>query len=252
MLRTRVIPCLLLKNNGLVKTIKFKNPSYVGDPINAVKIFNDKEVDELVFLDISASTEKKGPNFKLLSEISTECFMPLGYGGGIRSLQEIEQLFNLGIEKVILNSNAYSNPQLLKQAIEIFGSQSIVASMDVRKNWLTKKQTDYTLSGQHNTKINPLEYAKQMEDVGVGELIVNSIDQDGTMDGYDYTLIKNISEAVKIPIVALGGAGSIEDLQKAKAAGASALSAGSLFVYQKPHRAVLITYPSKEEFETLI
>lgn len=252
MLRTRVIPCLLLKNNGLVKTIKFKNPSYVGDPINAVKIFNDKEVDELVFLDITASTEKKGPNFKLLSEISTECFMPLGYGGGISTLQEIEQLFNLGIEKVILNSNAFSKPELLKQAIAIFGSQSIVASMDVRKNWLTKKQTVYTLSGQNNTKINPLEYAKQMEDIGVGELIVNSIDQDGTMDGYDYGLIKNISESVKIPIVALGGAGSIEDLQKAKAAGASALSAGSLFVYQKPHRAVLITYPSKEEFETLI
>lgn len=252
MLRTRVIPCLLLKNNGLVKTIKFKNPSYVGDPINAVKIFNDKEVDELVFLDITASTEKKGPNFKLLSEISTECFMPLGYGGGISTLQEIEQLFNLGIEKVILNSNAFSKPELLKQAIAIFGSQSIVASMDVRKNWLTKKQTVYTLGGHHNTKINPLEYAKQMEDIGVGELIVNSIDQDGTMDGYDYGLIKNISESVKIPIVALGGAGSIEDLQKAKAAGASALSAGSLFVYQKPHRAVLITYPSKEEFETLI
>lgn len=252
MLRTRVIPCLLLKNNGLVKTIKFKNPSYVGDPINAVKIFNDKEVDELVFLDITASTEKKGPNFKLLSEISTECFMPLGYGGGISTLQEIEQLFNLGIEKVILNSNAFSKPELLKQAITIFGSQSIVASMDVRKNWLTKKQTVYTLGGQHNTKINPLEYAKQMEDIGVGELIVNSIEQDGTMDGYDYGLIKNISESVKIPIVALGGAGSIEDLQKAKAAGASALSAGSLFVYQKPHRAVLITYPSKEEFETLI
>ena len=252
MLRTRVIPCLLLKNNGLVKTIKFKNPSYVGDPINAVKIFNDKEVDELVFLDITASTEKKGPNFKLLSEISTECFMPLSYGGGISSLQEIEQLFNLGIEKVILNSNAFSEPELLKQAIAIFGSQSIVASMDVRKNWLTKKQTVYTLGGQNNTKINPLEYAKQMEDIGVGELIVNSIDQDGTMDGYDYGLIKNISESVKIPIVALGGAGSIEDLQKAKASGASALSAGSLFIYQKPHRAVLITYPSKEEFETLI
>ncbi len=252
MLRTRVIPCLLLNNNGLVKTIKFKNPSYVGDPINAVKIFNDKEVDELVFLDITASTEKKGPNFKLLSEISTECFMPLGYGGGISTLQEIEQLFNLGIEKVILNSNAFSKPELLKQAITIFGSQSIVASMDVRKNWLTKKQTVYTLGGQYNTKINPLEYAKQMEDIGVGELIVNSIDQDGTMDGYDYGLIKNISESVKIPIVALGGAGSIEDLQKAKASGASALSAGSLFIYQKPHRAVLITYPSKEEFETLI
>jgi len=252
MLRTRVIPCLLLKDNGLVKTIKFKNPSYVGDPINAVKIFNEKEVDELVFLDISASTLKKGPNFKLLSEISTECFMPLGYGGGITTLQEIEKLFNLGIEKVILNSSAFSNPTLLQQAIAIFGSQSLVVSMDVRKNWLTKKQTVYTLNGQYNTKLNPLEYAKQMESVGVGELIVNSIDQDGTMDGYDYTLIKSIADAVKIPIVALGGAGSIEDLKKAKLAGASALSAGSLFVYQKPHRAVLITYPSKEEIETLL
>lgn len=252
MLRTRVIPCLLLKNNGLVKTIKFKNPSYIGDPINAVKIFNDKEVDELVFLDITASTEKRGPNFKLISEISTECFMPLGYGGGISSLNEIEQLFNLGIEKVILNSNAYTNPQLLKLAIEIFGAQSIVASMDVRKNWLTKKQTVYTLNGQHNTKINPLEYAKHMEDIGVGELIVNSIDQDGTMNGYDYHLINTIAKSIKIPIVALGGAGSIEDLRKGKDAGASALGAGSLFVYQQPHRAVLITYPSKEEIETLI
>lgn len=252
MLRTRVIPCLLLKDNGLVKTIKFKNPSYVGDPINAVKIFNDKEVDELVFLDIMASVEKRGPNFKLLAEISTECFMPLGYGGGISSIQEIEYLFNLGIEKIILNSNACSNPKLVAEAINIFGSQSIVVSMDVRKNWLTKKQIVYTLNGEHNTKINPLEYAKRMEEFGVGELIVNSIDQDGTMEGYDYNLIKTISEAVKIPIVALGGAGSIEDLKKAKDSGASALGAGSLFVYQKPHRAVLITYPSQKELGNLI
>ena len=251
MLRTRVIPCLLLKNNGLVKTIKFKNPSYVGDPINAIKIFNDKEVDELVFLDIMASVEKRGPNFKLISEISTECFMPLGYGGGISSIQEIEQLFNLGIEKVILNSSAFSNSELLKQAINIFGSQSIIASMDVKKNWLTKKQSVYTLNGQNNTKINPLEYAKKMEDVGVGELIVNSINQDGTMEGYDYNLIKSISGAVKIPIVAVGGAGEICHLKKAKESGASAVAAGSLFVYQKPHRAVLITYPSKEEIESL-
>ena len=252
MLRTRVIPCLLLKDDGLVKTIKFKNPSYVGDPINAVKIFNEKEVDELVFLDIIASKEKRGPNFKLLAEISTECFMPLGYGGGISSLNEIEHLFNLGIEKVILNSSAFSNPKLLKQAIDVFGSQSIVVSMDVRKNWLTKKQIVYTLNGDYNTKINPLEYAKRMEEFGVGELIVNSIDQDGTMEGYDYNLIKTISEAVKIPIVALGGAGSIEDLKKAKDSGASALGAGSLFVYQKPHRAVLITYPSQKELGNLI
>ena len=252
MVAKRIIPCLDVKDGRTVKGVNFVDIRDAGDPVELAWQYSKQNADELVFLDITASTEKKGPNFKLLSEISTECFMPLGYGGGISTLQEIEQLFNLGIEKVILNSNAFSKPELLKQAITIFGSQSIVASMDVRKNWLTKKQTVYTLGGQHNTKINPLEYAKQMENIGVGELIVNSIDQDGTMDGYNYGLIKNISESVKIPIVALGGAGSIEDLQKAKAAGASALSAGSLFVYQKPHRAVLITYPSKEEFETLI
>lgn len=252
MLRTRVIPCLLLKGNGLVKSIKFKKPTYVGDPINAIKIFNDKEVDELVFLDITASPEKRGPNFKLLSEISTECFMPLGYGGGITTLEEIEKLFNLGIEKVILNSSAYSNPSLLKQAIEIFGKQSIVVSMDIKKHWISRKQTVYTMNGQKNTGVSPVEYAKQIENIGVGEIIVNSIDQDGTMSGYDYTLIKTVADSVKIPVVALGGAGSIDDLIEAKKSGASAVAAGSLFVFQKTHRAVLITYPSKEEINRII
>lgn len=249
MLRTRVIPCLLLKESGLVKTIKFKNPTYVGDPINAIKIFNDKEVDELVFLDISATPEKRGPNFKLLSEISSECFMPLGYGGGITTLKEIEQLFNLGIEKVILNSSAHSNIKLLTEATKTFGSQSIVASMDIKKGWLSRKQTVYSSCGSLNTKISPIEYAKKMEDAGAGEIMINSIDLDGTMTGYDLPLIKSISNTVSIPVVAIGGAGSVEDFASAVNAGASAVAAGSFFIFQKTHRAVLITYPSQQEMD---
>lgn len=252
MLRTRIIPCLLLKDNKLVKTVKFKNPTYVGDPINAIKIFNDKEVDELVFLDITASKEKKGPNFKLISEITTECFMPLGYGGGITTIDEIEKLFNLGVEKVILNSICHIQPEVIKKAISIFGSQSIVSSIDVKKNWLTKKQTVFINGGEKNTGISPIDYAKKMEDLGVGEIIINSIDQDGTMSGYDLQLIKSISESVKIPVVALGGAGSLDDLKLAKQSGASAVAAGSLFVFQKAHRAVLITYPKTEEINSII
>ena len=251
MLSTRVIPCLLLKGNGLVKTVQFKNPSYIGDPINAIRIFNDKEVDELVFLDITATQEKRGPNFKLLSEISTECFMPLGYGGGITSLGEIEKLFNLGIEKIILNSAAFHNEKLISEAVHVFGSQSIIASMDVKKAWLSKKQTVFVNSGNVNTKISPLEYAKKMEDAGVGEIILNSIDKDGTMGGYDLSLIQSIASTLKIPLVALGGAGALTDLKEAKTAGASAVAAGSLFVYQKAHRAVLITYPTKDEIKKL-
>lgn len=249
MLRTRVIPCLLLKDNGLVKTINFKNPTYVGDPINAIKIFNEKEVDELVFLDITASKEKRGPNFKMISEITTECFMPLGYGGGITTIEEIEKLFQLGIEKVILNNSAFMNENLLKKAIEIFGGQSIVVSMDVKKHWLTQKQTVYTLSGSKNTHFSPITYAKKMEEIGVGEIIVNSIDKDGKMEGYDLNLIQTISSQVKVPVVALGGAGSINDLSNAKKNGASAVAAGSLFIYQKKHRAVLINYPTQAELE---
>ena len=252
MLNTRVIPCLLLKGNGLVKTVQFKNPFYIGDPINTIKIFNDKEVDELVFLDITATQEKRGPNFKLLSEISTECFMPLGYGGGITSLGEIEKLFNLGIEKIILNSAAFHNEKLISEAVHVFGSQSIIASMDVKKAWLSKKQTVFVNSGNVNTKISPLEYAKKMEEAGVGEIILNSIDKDGTMGGYDLHLIRTVSSELKIPVVALGGAGGLYDLGKAKKAGAAAVAAGSMFVFQKAHRAVLITYPSSTELKSHI
>jgi cyclase len=252
MLATRVIPCLLLKGKGLVKTIKFKDPKYIGDPINAIKIFNDKEVDELVFLDITATIEKKGPDFKLISEIASECFMPLGYGGGITTIQQIEKLFNIGIEKVILNSSTFTSINLLTEATKIFGSQSVVASIDVKKHWLTKKQTVYTQSGKFNTAISPVEYAKKMEQAGAGEIIINSIDQDGTMEGYDLDLIKMVSAQVNIPVVALGGAGSLQDFKSAIDAGASAVAAGSFFVFQKMHRAVLITYPSQSEMKTAL
>lgn len=251
MLKIRIVPCLLLKGQGLVKTIKFKNPTYIGDPINAIKIFNDKEVDELVFLDITATREKRKPNFKLLSEIASECFMPLGYGGGINSLEDIEQLFNIGIEKVIINTAAFSNLNLITEAAKVFGSQSIVASVDVKKTWWRKKHTVLIRSGKEDTGINPVEYAKRMENAGAGEIILNSIDLDGTMRGYDLPLIKNISKEVSIPIIALGGAGSIQDFGYAVKAGASAVAAGSFFVFQMPHRAVLITYPTQQEIDSV-
>jgi imidazole glycerol-phosphate synthase subunit HisF len=251
MLKTRVVPCLLLKGQGLVKTIKFKNPTYIGDPINAIKIFNDKEVDELVFLDITATSEKRRPNFKLLSEIAGECFMPLGYGGGINSLEDIEQLFNIGIEKVIINTAAFANINLITEASKIFGSQSIVVSVDVKKNWWRKKYSVFTHSGKNNTGIHPVEYAKRIEDAGAGEIILNSIDMDGTMLGYDLALIKNVSKEVSIPVIALGGAGSIQDFGYAVKAGASAVAAGSFFVFQKAHRAVLITYPTQKEMDAI-
>ena len=251
MLKYRVIPCLTIKGNELVKTIKFKKPIYVGDPINTIKIFNDKEVDELVLLDITATREKKGPNFKLLNDVSSECFMPLGYGGGITNLMEIEKLFNLGIEKVILNSSTYSNINLLKSAVETFGSQSIVASIDVKKSWFSKKQTVWTQCGEKNTKLTPLQYSNIVEEAGAGEIIINSIDLDGSMLGYDLNLIQTVSNAVKTPVVALGGAGSLNDFRLAKNAGASAFAASSFFIFQKAHRAVLITYPTREELDTI-
>lgn len=251
MLKTRVIPCLLLKNNGLVKTVKFKDPKYVGDPINAVKIFNDKEVDELIFLDISATIENRKPNFKVISDIANECFMPFGYGGGIRNLDDIKKLFNLGIEKVIINSYAFENPQFIKEASGIFGSQSIIVSIDVKKS-LFGKYDVFTQSGKKNIKQDPVKYAILMENMGAGEIILNSIDRDGTMQGYDIELIKKVSESVKIPIIACGGANKIEDFGDAvKKGGASGVAAGSMFVFYGKHRAVLISYPSINELEKI-
>jgi cyclase len=252
MLRTRVIPCLLLKNNGLVKTVKFKDPKYVGDPINAVKIFNDKEVDELIFLDITATIENRRPNFKLISDIASECFMPFSYGGGIRDLSDAKNLFSLGIEKIIVNSYAHENVSFLKEASELFGSQSVVVSMDIRKNLFGKYEV-FTQSGTKNTKLDPISFAKKVESMGAGEICLNSIDRDGTMKGYDIELIKQVSESVSIPIIASGGCGKIEDFRDAVInGGASGVAAGSIFVFHGKHRAVLISYPPINELDKVL
>ncbi len=248
--RPRVIPCLLLRNTGLVKTIKFKDPTYLGDPRNIVKIFNDKDADELVLLDITATNEKRGPKFDLIREIASECFMPMGYGGGISTVEQVKQLIGLGLEKVIINSSAVQNPKLIEQSAAIIGSQSVVVSIDVKKTGLFGRYEVFTHSGQKSAKLNPAEFAAAMERSGAGEILLNSIDQDGTMKGYDLELIKTVTQAVNIPVVACGGAGSVADFAQAvHAAGASAVSAGSLFVFQGKHRAVLISFPTGQELK---
>ena len=252
MLKTRVIPCLLLKNQGLVKTVKFKDPKYVGDPINAVKIFNEKEVDELLFLDITATVENRKPNFPIISDIASECFMPFGYGGGVKDLNDMKELFNLGVEKVIINSYAVENPEFIKKAADLFGSQSVVVSIDV-KNTLLGKYEVFTYSGKKNTKLEPVNFAREMQEMGAGEIFLNSIDRDGTMQGYDIELIKLVSQSVTVPVVACGGAGKIEDFAEAvKKGGASAVAAGSMFVFHGKHRAVLINYPSVQVLESIL
>ncbi|HEY9634160.1 MAG TPA: AglZ/HisF2 family acetamidino modification protein [Coleofasciculaceae cyanobacterium] len=252
MLKTRVIPCLLLRNRGLVKTIKFKNPSYVGDPINTVRIFNEKEVDELIFLDITATSENKKPPFKLLSEIASECFMPFTYGGGIRSLEDIQTLFSLGAEKVAINSYAVENPTFIREAADLSGSQSIVVSMDVKKNFWGKYEV-YSHRNGKLIKLDPVEFAVQMEQMGAGEILLTSVDRDGMMEGYDIELIKNVTNTVSIPVIACGGAGKLEDFREAvEVGGASAVAAGSLVVYQGRNRAVLINFPIKEELKKIL
>jgi cyclase len=252
MMRPRVIPCLLLQDRGLVKTVRFKNPKYLGDPINIVRIFNDKEVDELVFLDIQATTEKRPPAFDLLKNITSECFMPLGYGGGIRSMDDVRQLLSIGIEKIILNTSAVENPALIRSAAYYAGSSSVVISIDVKKNMLGKYEV-HTRCGKKGTGLDPVGHAVEVERMGAGEILINSIDRDGLMEGYDLELIRQVSKAVGIPVVACGGAGNIGHLRDAiKLGGASAAAAGSMFVFQGPLRAVLISYPSPHELKTIL
>jgi imidazole glycerol-phosphate synthase subunit HisF len=247
--RIRVIPVLLIQNGGLVKSVKFKNHQYIGDPINAVKIFNDKEVDEIVILDISATAEKRPPDKQLIKSFTSEAFMPLAYGGGITTLDEVKGLINLGVEKIILNHSAVVNPSLVSAVAKWAGSQSVVISIDVKKNtW--GKYGIYKQNGSKKTDPEPIAFAKQMESAGAGEIFLQHIDRDGTFDGYALDIIQQMSHAVNIPVVAAGGAGSIEDFKQAVKAGASAVAAGSMFVLQRPHRAVLISYPSQEELKT--
>jgi cyclase len=250
-LKIRVIPCLLLRNQGLVKTVRFKEPKYVGDPINTVKIFNEKEVDELVFLDITATTEDKRPNLKILSEIASECFMPLGYGGGIREIDDIKNILGLGVEKVIINSQAVETPAFVNQAADLFGSQSIVLSIDARKNRFGNYEI-FTHGGKKGTGLDPVPFSVRMQGLGAGELLLTSIDRDGTMAGYDLELTRRVSESVDIPVIACGGAGKLEDFADAvKIGGASAVAAGSFFVFQGKHRAVLIQFPAPGELRRL-
>lgn len=242
-LQPRIIPVLLLHNGGLYKTKQFKNPSYVGDPINAVRIFNEKEVDELLILDIDCSKENKEPNYTLIEEIVSEAFMPIGYGGGISSLAIVQKLFQLGVEKVIINSALQNNHQLLADIVAIYGAQAVVASIDYKKGYIGGTKAYFT-NGTKKSSYTPQELALIAEKAGAGELILNAIDREGTYQGYDISILKQIIDAVQIPVVVSGGASSNVDFDAAKQAGASGMAAGSLFIYQRPHNAVLISYPS--------
>jgi cyclase len=250
MLQKRVIPCLLLRNGGLVKTVRFKDPTYVGDPINAVRIFNEKEVDELVFLDIGATPSGAGPNFDLLADIATEAFMPFGYGGGITTLDQIKRLYALGVEKVIINTAAASTPKLVEEAASLAGSSSVVASMDVRVHFLGRYSV-WVRGGQEKVHQDPVSYAREMERLGAGEILLTAIDRDGMREGYDLELVRLVAEAVSVPVVAAGGAGTMQHFRDAAQAGASAVGAGSFFVFHGRHKAVLITYPEYHELEAL-
>ena len=251
MKRIRVIPVLLIQKGGLVKSVRFKNYQYIGDPINTVKIFNDKEVDEIVILDISATGERRPPDMQLVRDLAGEAFMPLAYGGGITSVEQVKELIYNGVEKIIINSAAFATPNLIQQAAKWAGSQSVVVSVDTKKNtWGTYKV--YTQNATINQGIHPVEFVKRMESEGAGELLLQDISRDGTFSGYALDLINEISGAVKIPVVACSGAASLPDFAGAVKAGAAAVAAGSMFVLQRPHRAVLINYPSQQELQSQV
>lgn len=252
MVSSRVIPCLLLHDDSLVKTVKFRKINYIGDAINTVRIFNQMEVDELIFLDISASKNNKPPDFKIIENIANECFMPFAYGGGIRSVDEINRIHKIGVEKIALNTYALENPEFIKIASDTFGSQSIIVSVDIKKNMFGKYEIHYQ-GNQKIKKYEALEFIKLAQDKGAGEILLNSVDRDGTWTGYDIEFIKKITSEISIPLIASGGAGNIEDFYKAVSiGGASAVAAGSMFVYQGKDLGVLINYPSRIELDKII
>ena len=247
MFRPRIIPVLLLKNKGLVKSIRFDRFTYIGDPVNAVKIFNDLKADELILLDIMASRENRLISLELVRDIGYEANMPFAVGGGIRSLDNIRSILGAGSEKVVINTYAAQAPDFIRQASDTFGSSAIVICIDVKKNWRGVLQT-WILNGKNSTGISPVEFAGRMEHMGAGEIIIQSIEKDGMMNGYDIALIQSIARSVNIPVVALGGAGNLKDLKHAYFdANANGLAAGSLFVYKDANRGVLINYPEKSE-----
>ena len=249
MLRPRIIPCLLIQNGGLVKTRRFKEPKYVGDPINAVRIFNQKEVDELVVVDIDASKKGTGPNFELISMLASECFMPLTYIGGIQSLNDAKKIMALGVEKIGINSANFSDLTLVKQIATHFGNQAVLACVDVKKTLFGAYKVFHHVNGELKTNLEA--HIKDCTDSGAGEILLQSVDNDGMRQGFDLELITRISQFLEVPLIALGGAGQFNDLLEGLDAGADAVSAGSLFTFYGKHRAVLITYPDPKELTNL-
>jgi cyclase len=250
MLKHRVIPVLLLKDGGLVKTERFRKPKYVGDPINAVRIFNDKEVDELIVLDINASRLGKEPDYALIEDFASECFMPLTYGGGVHSLGQAERLFSLGVEKISLQTSVLRDLSIISRFASRFGTQAIAVSIDVKRDLFGRPR----LFSSANGKFVPQawqELAQQAQDAGAGEVLLNSVDRDGTLSGPDVELIREGAANLTIPLVAMGGIASLADMRTVVNAGASAVAAGAFFVFNGPHRAVLITYPGYDELEAL-
>lgn len=245
MLRTRIIPALLLRDESLVKTVRFNKFTYVGDPCNTVRIFNELEVDELLFLDITATREDRGPNLKILGDIADECFMPLGYGGGIRALNDAKSVFDIGFEKVAVNSSVVETPRLVTEIAEQYGSQAVIVSIDVKRD-LRGRNTVRTHSGRKATGLDPVAWAKEMESRGAGEILITSIDREGTWEGFDLELVGNVVNAVSIPVIAHGGGGSAEDVAKVvRQAHASAVALGSMVVFQKKGMGVLVNFPEK-------
>ena len=252
MLRSRITPCLLVHKRGLVKTVGFRDPKYVGDPINAVKIFNEKEVDELIVLDIDASVEGRGPDFELIRNLAVECRMPFCYGGGVTTVEEAKKIINLGAEKVALSSVAIENFDIIFQIGQAVGIQSVVVVLDVKKKGLLGAYEIFIHNGKKATGIKLKEFVQRLDKIGVGEIVINSIDRDGKMEGYDFSLIDIVRELTEVPITVLGGAGSIDDIKavisRYKIIGAAA---GSLFVFKGKYRAVLISYPNSSEKKAL-
>jgi cyclase len=246
MLIERLIPCLLVQDGGLCKTVRFKSPTYLGDPVNAVKIFSDKEADEIVVIDIGATASGKGPDFDLIADLAAQAFMPVCYGGGVSSLAQMERLFLQGVEKVMLSSQAHANPDLVARAAKQFGSQSVVVCLDCRKPFLSSRYALFADRGRRRLAEPLLDAARRFEALGAGEIVLNNIDRDGTMQGYDHALVAEITAQLSIPVVALGGANSLADMRGALLkSGAAGAAAGSLFSFRWPERAVLINYPKE-------
>jgi len=253
MLRPRITPCLLVHDGGLVKTARFKDPKYVGDPINAVKIFNEKEADELIVLDIDATVGEREPNFRLIAQFAAECRMPLCYGGGIKTVEQAKRISGLGVEKIAISSAALENPSLIGAIAEEIGSQSVVVVLDVKKRAFGRGYEVWTHNGKKGTGRSPVEVAQEAAQLGAGEILINSIDDDGQMKGYDLGLARAVREAIRLPMTMLGGAGSLADIgQLISTCGVVGASAGSLFVFKGPYKAVLISYPAQAQKEELI